>query len=144
MAKKDINNDNKNNFGKELKAEMKKVTWPSMKKLVNNTSAVISITLVVALIVFVIDLCFENLNKFGIERIKTAVSSETEETESDTEEVSNDVDLTDATVTDGNTEGEATTEENADTTAETPADVTTPDTSSESTETTDSATETSN
>ena len=144
MAKKDINNDNKNNFGKELKAEMKKVTWPSMKKLVNNTSAVISITLVVALIVFVIDLCFENLNKFGIERIKTAVSSETEETESDTEEVSNEVDLTDATVTDGNTEGEATTEENADTTAETPADVTTPDTSSESTETTDSATETSN
>ena len=44
MAKKDMNKEkNKNNFFKELKSELKKVTWPTLKKLVNNTSAVISI-----------------------------------------------------------------------------------------------------
>lgn len=80
MAKKDISKEkNKNNFLKELKSELKKVTWPTLKKLVNNTSAVICIVLIVCAIVFVLDVCFKNLNNFGIERLKSIVSSDTEQ-----------------------------------------------------------------
>lgn len=78
MAKKENKEKNKNNFLKELKAELKKVTWPTFKKLVNNTSAVISIVLIVSVVVFVLDVCFENLNSLGIERLKAVVASDTE------------------------------------------------------------------
>ena len=47
MAKKDVMKDKKNNFGKELKSELKKVTWPSFKQLVNNTYAVVAIVLII-------------------------------------------------------------------------------------------------
>lgn len=77
MAKKDVNNEKKNNFSKELKSEMRKVTWPTFKELVNSTSAVISIVIIVAVIVFILDVCFENLNKFGVEKLKAFVSDET-------------------------------------------------------------------
>ena len=78
MAKKDVNNEKKkNNFSRELKSEMKKVTWPTFKELVNSTSAVISIVIIVAVIVFILDVCFENLNKFGVEKLKAFVSDET-------------------------------------------------------------------
>ena len=51
MAKKDVNKDKKkNNFFKEVKAELKKVTWPTFKKLVNNTFAVVSIVLILPII----------------------------------------------------------------------------------------------
>ena len=81
MAKKDGIKDNKNNnFGKELKSELKKVTWPSFKQLANNTYAVIAIVLIVAVIVFAFDFCFENLNKFSVDKLKSIVSSNTEET----------------------------------------------------------------
>lgn len=93
MAKKDGNNEKKNNFGKDLRAEMKKVTWPSLKELVGSTSAVISIVLIVAVIVFVLDVCFENLNKFGVDKLKTLVSSNAEEIEND-EDISDDDELT--------------------------------------------------
>lgn len=82
MAKKEINKDKKTkNFGKELKSELKKVSWPTFKQLVNNTLAVISIVVIVAAIVFVLDVCFESLNNFGIEKLKSLVSSEEEVTE---------------------------------------------------------------
>ena len=80
MAKKDVIKDNKkNNFGKELKSELKKVTWPSFKQLANNTYAVVAIVLIVAVIVFVLDVCFENLNKISVDKLKLIVSSDTEE-----------------------------------------------------------------
>ncbi len=82
MAKKENSKEkNKNNFLKDLKAELKKVTWPTLKKLVNNTFAVISIVIILAMIVFVLNVCFENLNKFGIERLKSLVSSSTQSEE---------------------------------------------------------------
>lgn len=81
MAKKDVIKDNKkNNFGKDLQSELKKVTWPSFKQLVNNTYAVVAIVLIVAVIVFVLDVCFENLNDFSVNKLKSIVSSNTEET----------------------------------------------------------------
>ncbi len=89
MAKKDVNSEKKkNNFSKELKSEMKKVTWPTFKELVGSTSAVISIVIIVAAIVFVLDVCFENLNEFGVEKLKSLVSNETtqQENENNSEE----------------------------------------------------------
>ena len=52
MAKKE--NKTKKHFLKDFKAELKKVIWPTPKQLVNNTSAVLAIVLITAVIVFVI------------------------------------------------------------------------------------------
>ena len=49
MAKKE-NKTNKH-FLKDFKAELKKVIWPTPKQLVNNTSAVLAIVLITAVIV---------------------------------------------------------------------------------------------
>ena len=69
--KENNNKDNKNkkSFFKGLKAELKKVIWPTPKQLVNNTIAVITIVLMTTLIVFVLDLAFESLNKYGIDKL---------------------------------------------------------------------------
>lgn len=93
MAKKDGNNEKKNNFGKDFRSEMKKVTWPSLKELMSSTSAVISIVLIVAAIVFVLDVYFENLNKFGVDKLKALVSNDTEQIENE-EDISDDVEST--------------------------------------------------
>lgn len=79
MAKKELNKEKNKNFGKELKSELKKVSWPTGKQLVNNTTAVITIVLIVSAIVFVLDVCFESLNDFGIGKLKELVSSNSEE-----------------------------------------------------------------
>ena len=64
MAKKE--NKTKKHFFKDFKAELKKVIWPTPKQLANNTSAVIAIVLVTAVIVFVLDVAFDLGNKYGI------------------------------------------------------------------------------
>lgn len=75
--KKEIKKENKNkkSFFKGLKAELKKVNWPTPKQLVNNTVAVITIVLITALIVFALDFTFEAINKNGIDKIKESVQS---------------------------------------------------------------------
>ena len=75
--KESNNKDNKNkkSFFKGLKAELKKVIWPTPKQLVNNTIAVITIVLITTLIVFVLDLAFESLNKYGIDKIKESIQT---------------------------------------------------------------------
>ena len=79
-------NDNKK-FFKEFKEELKRVSWPTRKQLVNNTIAVVSIVVIVAVIVFVLDVIFENMNKFGVEKLKAIVtSSSSEENDSDDHE----------------------------------------------------------
>ena len=65
----------KNHFLKDVKAEMKKVIWPTKKQLINNTVAVIAIVLIIGIIVFLLDFCFEKINSFGIDKIKTIVQS---------------------------------------------------------------------
>ena len=80
MAKKEKKNTNKENknkksFFKGLKAELKKVIWPTPKQLFNNTVAVITIVLITAAIVFVLDLAFEAINKNRVEKIKEAIES---------------------------------------------------------------------
>lgn len=81
MAKKETktnkkeNNKNKKSFFKDFKAELKKVVWPTPKQLLNNTVAVITIVLITAAIVFVLDFVFESMNKQGIDKIKGIVDN---------------------------------------------------------------------
>ena len=87
MAKKENKNESKakKHFFKDFKAELKKVIWPTPKQLFNNTVAVLSIVLITAVIVFVLDLAFESMNKYGINKIKQEIvnSSSNNSTEED-------------------------------------------------------------
>ena len=74
-ANKNENNKNKKSFSKDFKAELKKVIWPTPKQLFNNTVAVLTIVLITAAIVFVLDLAFESLNKYGVDKVKEVVTS---------------------------------------------------------------------
>ena len=77
MAKNAKNNKdnkdvkNKKHFFKDFKAELKKVIWPTPKQVVNNTVAVITIVLITAIIVFVLDLVFDLINDRGINKLKS-------------------------------------------------------------------------
>lgn len=82
---------NNKNFFKDTKAELKKVIWPTSKQLVNNTLAVITIVLLVGVIVFVLDVCFEKISALGVNGLKsiasnTINSTDTENTESENTE----------------------------------------------------------
>jgi len=90
MAKKEAkakkeNSKNKKSFIKDFKAELKKVSWLTPKQLLNNTVAVVTIVFITAIIVFVLDLGFETLNKHGVEKIKEVITTNT--TEENTEVV---------------------------------------------------------
>ena len=88
MAKKEIkSNKEKKHFGKDFKAELKKVIWPTPKQLVNNTAVVVALVLITALIVFVLDLGFDLINKKGITKLQTVVqNSVSEKQDTDVEE----------------------------------------------------------
>lgn len=77
VTKKENSKENKNkkSFFKGLKVELKKVVWPTPKQLLNNTVAVITIVLITAAIVFVLDFVFESMNKHGIDKIKTVIDN---------------------------------------------------------------------
>lgn len=71
----------KKHFFKDLKAELKKVIWPTPKQLLNNTLAVLVIVVIIGVIVFVLDLCFEKINSYGVNSLKTIVQSTNTENE---------------------------------------------------------------
>lgn len=75
MAKEVKNKKEKRHFFKDFKAELKKVSWPTPKQLLNNTSAVIAVVLFTCVIVFVLDLAFEKINTHGIDRLRNVVES---------------------------------------------------------------------
>ena len=97
------NSKNKKSFIKDFKAELKKVNWPTPKQLLNNTIAVVTIVLITAAIVFVLDIAFETLNKHGVDKIKGIVGTNQSVSEDETAEEA----------TEENAEGEAT-EENSE------------------------------
>ena len=103
MAKETTKKDNKNkrHFWKDFKAELKKVIWPTPKQLFKNTVAVVFIVIVTAAIVFVLDVAFDALNNFGINRLKSAIknSTTTEQniTDNETNEIAEDENLVEAT-----------------------------------------------
>ena len=86
INKKEKNSKDKTSFFKSFKAELKRVSWPTPKQLVNNTVAVVVIVLILAAIVFVLDLAFESVNKYGIDKIKESVITTEESNNSTTEE----------------------------------------------------------
>lgn len=45
-------------YFKGIKSEFKKITWPSFKQIVNNTSTVIISVVLVGLFIFVLDTIF--------------------------------------------------------------------------------------
>ena len=101
MAKKekDFNKNQKGHFFKDMKAELKKVIWPTPKQTANNTLAVIGFTLAIALVVFVLDVCFDAINKKGVvalqEKIKSSYSvTNTIENTSDAENSAEETDNT--------------------------------------------------
>ena len=104
MAKKEAkvnnkeNNKNKKSFFKGFKAELKKVIWPTPKQLVNNTMAVIVIVLITTLMVFLLDLVFESANKYGVDKLKEVISTESEENQNTASE---NTDSTENQTTDG-------------------------------------------
>ena len=78
MAKKDAKSNKdikKKRFFKDFKAELKKVIWPTPKQIVNSTTAVITIVLITAAIVFVLDLCFDLINEYGINKLKANIKN---------------------------------------------------------------------
>ena len=77
--KKEKNVKDKTSFFKSFKGELKKVSWPTPKQLVNNTIAVIVIVVVIAVIVFVLDLAFDAMNKYGLDKLKESVVTTTED-----------------------------------------------------------------
>lgn len=72
-AKSKKETKNKKSFFKDFKAELKKVIWPTPKQLVNNTVAVVAIVVITAAIVFVLDLVFDLLGKYGINKLKSSI-----------------------------------------------------------------------
>ena len=129
MAKKESKTENKvkKHFFKDFKAELKKVIWPTPKQLVNNTVAVVTIVLITAAIVFVLDIVFDMGNKYGISRLQNAVNEQFNPVENNTTDNTTAEDNTTSdeganntennTETDGNSEENTTTENN-----ETPAE----------------------
>ncbi len=98
-ANKEISK-NKKSFFKSFKTELKKVVWPTPKQLANNTFAVIAIVLITVIIVFVLDLAFNSINKFGVEKLKETISNTTSTTENTTatNDVANETDSNSTTV----------------------------------------------
>ena len=69
------NNKKQRQFWKDFKAELKKVIWPTPKQTANNTIAVIVFTLVIALMVFVFDLVFDSIHKYGVTPLQEKVQT---------------------------------------------------------------------
>ena len=69
-----VKNENKH-FIKDVKAELKRVVWPTSKQMVNNVTAVITIVIVTAAIAFCLDFVFESMNRYGINKIKENVQA---------------------------------------------------------------------
>ena len=100
MAKKEEKNiKDKTSFMKSFKAELKKVIWPTPKQLFNNTVAVLTIVIITAAIVFVLDVAFETMNKYGIDKVKQIVSNSSM---NETTESTNETDNTESNTTTDN------------------------------------------
>ena len=116
MANKQKEGKEKRHFFKNFKAELKKVIWPTPKQVVNNTIAVIVVVLITAAIVFILDLAFEGLNTYGINKLKGIVQTEDTSTENVVD--TNTIENTDNATTEGNTEVEENSNESTENVSE--------------------------
>ena len=110
MAKEVKNKDNKKeekNVKKgtnknSMRSELKKVTWPTRKELVNSTIAVLVIVVLTAIIVFFLDVVFESLNTYGINKLRTTISDKINKETTTTQDAVEEVVLDEDTNTDVN------------------------------------------
>lgn len=117
MAKKEkeLKNKKKGQYFKDMKAELKKVVWPTPKQLLNNTGAVIVFTLIVAVIVFVLDLCFDSINKYGVTPLQEKITSSYNTTEENsTENNTSENNTSEDNKSEESSENENSTEENSE------------------------------
>lgn len=91
---------NRKHYFKDLKAELKKVVWLTPKQLVKNTSAVITIVIITALIVLGLDLIFKFAVEEGLDKVKSTIVDKKGNTL--TNDISNLVDLNTVNTVDNN------------------------------------------
>ena len=124
MAKNENKNDNKvkKHFFKDFKAELKRVIWPTPKQLINNTTAVVTIVIITAIIVFALDAVFDLGNKYGISKLQSIVNEKYNNTEStkstDNNSTENNTESTDNNSTENNTESTENTSSTEENTSE--------------------------
>ena len=120
MAKNENKNDNKvkKHFLKDFKAELKRVIWPTPKQLINNTTAVVTIVIITAIIVFALDAVFDLGNKYGISKLQSIVNEKYNNTES-TKSTDNNSTENNTESTDNTSSTEENTSENSDETPST-------------------------
>ena len=102
--------EEKNRFGKEFKAEIKKIVWPSRKELFANSVVVIGSVLIVSVIIFLLDLGFNELTNLEIKAISgnkenTTVENVVDTTDANSVEVTGNT--TDTPVVEGTTDAGA-------------------------------------
>ncbi len=107
------NNKKQKHFWKDFKAELKKVIWPTKSQVVNNTIIVIVIVIIVTALCFILDLAFEALNTYGVDKLKATVQNSV----SNTVEGGNTVDNN--TVNENTTNNDNTTADSGNNTVET-------------------------
>ena len=80
--KKQQKNDNNKKWFRDFKAELKKIIWPNKNELMENCVVVISMVVIVAVIIFVLDLGFKELNHLEVEgakQIKNTITVSTDD-----------------------------------------------------------------
>ncbi len=112
VTKKENKENNKKHFFKDFKAELKKVIWPTPKQLVNNTIAVITIVIITAVIVFALDLVFEVMNDYGIDKLRDAIGTQNTQVTETNQESENTDNVTANETSENNTEETNSTENN--------------------------------
>ena len=77
----------KSHWFKDFKAEIKKIVWPSGKRLFDNVVVVLSMVFIVTLIIFLLDLGLKQLSNLeinGVNELKTKVANELNSAENTT------------------------------------------------------------
>ncbi len=101
-------------FFKDFKAELKKVIWPTPKQIVKNTVAVITIVVITAVIVFILDVIFEALNTYGVNNLRKVVKTESSVTTTENGEESSEGEEVTGEESSPEESGETVTEENSE------------------------------
>jgi preprotein translocase, SecE subunit, bacterial len=86
----------KKHFFKGLKAELKKVIWPTPKQTANGTLGVVAVIIIVATVVFALDTGFSEISELGARGIKHIVSPEesnSDDTDGSNEDAGNNAEL---------------------------------------------------
>lgn len=79
----------KKGFFKDFKGELKKVIWLTPKQVVNNTVAVLTIVLLTAVIIAVLDIVFEKVNTTSVNALRKISTSQNSQAVQDSNDVLN-------------------------------------------------------